>query len=127
VVFTGQKRDVRPYFAAADVLVLPSLSEGSPNVLLEAMSAKLPIIATCVGGVGEIVSDGDTALVVPPKRPAELAKALAKVFDSTDLRQRLSMGAERRLAENFSPAKYDSRLFEIYDSAMKGTLLPLPA
>ena len=127
VLFAGQKRDVRPYFAAADVLVLPSLSEGSPNVLLEAMSAGLPIIATDVGGVGEIVSDGDTALLVPPNRPAELAKALEKLLYNAELRQRLSMRAERRLIEHFSPAKYDCRLFEIYDTAMKNMLFPLPA
>src|SRR5581483_5086987 len=69
VLFAGQKRDVRPYFAAADVLVLPSLSEGSPNVILEAMSARVPIVAADVGGVSEIVSDGDSALLVPPNRP----------------------------------------------------------
>lgn len=127
VLFAGQKGDVRPYFAAADVLVLPSLSEGSPNVLLEAMSAGLPIVATDVGGVSEMVSDGDTALVVPPSSPSELAKALEKLLYNPELRQRLSVRAEQRLVEHFSPAKYDSRLFEIYDTVLKGMLFPLPA
>jgi glycosyltransferase involved in cell wall biosynthesis len=126
VVFAGQKRDVRPYFAAGDVLVLPSLSEGSPNVLLEAMSARLPVVATDVGGVSEIVSDGDTALLVPPNHPAELAKALERLLENAELRQRLSACAQRRLVEHFSPAMYDQRLFEIYDTALKGILLPFP-
>jgi glycosyltransferase involved in cell wall biosynthesis len=124
VLFAGQKRDVRPYFAAADALVLPSLSEGSPNVLLEAMSARLPVVATDVGGVSEIVSDGDTALLVPPNRPAQLAKALERLLEDTELRERLSARAHRRLSEHFSPLHYDERLFEIYDTALKGTLLP---
>ncbi len=122
LVFAGQKRDVRPCFAAADLLVLPSLSEGSPNVLLEAMSARLPIVATNVGGVSELVSDGDTALLVPPNRAAELAKALEKLLENTELRERLSSRAYRRLAEHFSPASYDRRLFEIYDTVAR----PLP-
>jgi glycosyltransferase involved in cell wall biosynthesis len=119
VEFVGQQHDVRPYFAAADVLVLPSLSEGSPNVLLEAMSARLPVVVTDVGGVREIVSDGETALLVPPNRPAELAEALERLLENAELRDRLSASARRRLVEHFSPAKYDQRLFEIYDSQLK--------
>jgi glycosyltransferase involved in cell wall biosynthesis len=127
VLFAGQKRDVRPYFAAADVLVLPSLSEGSPNVILEAMSARVPIVAADVGGVSEIVSDGDSALLVPPNRPAELAKALERLVENTELRRGLSARAHRRLVEHFSPAEYDRQLFEIYDTTLKGMCLPFSA
>ncbi len=126
VLFAGQQHEVRPYFAAADALVLPSLSEGSPNVLLEAMSARVPVVATDVGGVSEIVSDGDTALLVPPNHPAKLAKALERLLENPELRARLSARAQRRLVEHFSPAKYDQRLFDIYDTAVTGMLLPFP-
>ncbi len=124
VIFLGEQRDVRPYFAAADLLVLPSLSEGSPNVLLEAMSARLPVVATDVGGVSEIVSDGETALLVPPNRPGELAKALEKLLENPELRQQLSSRAQRRLVDHFSPANYDRQLFEIYDLVLKNAELP---
>src|SRR6266852_6782237 len=73
VVFTGQVNNVQVYFAAADVLVNPSHSEGSPYVLLEAMAAGLPIVATAVGGVPEMVENNETALLVPASDPCALA------------------------------------------------------
>ncbi|MDQ2841251.1 MAG: glycosyltransferase family 4 protein [Acidobacteriota bacterium] len=118
VVFAGQKRDLPPYFAAANLLVLPSLSEGSPNVLLEAMSAKLPIVATMVGGVGEIVADGETALLVPRNNPAELAGGIERLLENPALRQELAARAHQRLIDRFSPAEYDSQLLGIYDEAL---------
>ena len=119
IMFAGQQRDVRPYFAASDVLVLPSLSEGSPNVLLEAMAARLPIVATLVGGVGEIVSNKETALVVPRGSAAELAAEIARLFDNPELGKQLAERAYQRLVEHFSPATYDRTLTAIYDSILR--------
>ncbi len=120
VVFVGQKSDVRPYFKAADVLVLPSLSEGSPNVLLEAMAAQLPIVATRAGGVCEIVSDADTALLAPTGDGMELAKSLEQMIGDAELRNRLASNAYRRLIEHFSPAAYDGKLVGIYRAVLGG-------
>ncbi len=124
VVFAGQKSDVRPYFEAADMLVLPSLSEGSPNVLLEAMAAQLPIIATRAGGVCEIVSDGETALVVPTGDAVELAKSIERMIEDAELRNRLATQAYQRLVEHFSPAAYDSKLVGIYGGVLGRVMAP---
>src|SRR5204863_1257122 len=61
IFFTGQVSDVRPFYELADVFVLPSHSEGSPNVLLEAMAAEVPVVATAVGGVPEIAENETSA------------------------------------------------------------------
>jgi glycosyltransferase involved in cell wall biosynthesis len=80
--------------------VLPSHTEGLPNAVLEAMAAGLPVVATAVGGVPEIVTDGVTGLLVPPHAPAALAAAIAALTADPVLRVRLG-GAARRAAERF--------------------------
>ena len=77
VTLLGFLPDPRPCYAAADIVVLSSVSEGSPNALLEAMAAGVPVVATAVGGIPEIVSDPATALLVPPRDPQALARAIA--------------------------------------------------
>ena len=78
VLFIDHVGDVAPYYAIADALALPSHSEGSPNVLLEAMAAGVPVVATNVGGVPEIAIDCETALLVPPHDPQLFANAVRK-------------------------------------------------
>lgn len=119
VVLAGQRRDVRPYFAAADLLVLPSLSEGSPNVLLEAMAAKLPIVTTNAGGVREIVSNAETALIVPLNNPAEIAAALQYLIENPGVRNGIATRAYERLNEHFSPASYNRKLLCVYEAALQ--------
>ena len=120
--FAGQVGNVRPFFAVADVLALPSFSEGSPNVLLESMAARVPILATSVGGVPEIVEDRQTALLVPPGEPSAMAAALMELIDSPALRSDLADRASRRVEAEFTPARYDQRLRAIYEK----TLAPAP-
>src|SRR5262249_52319646 len=77
VNLVGQVSDVSPYYELAGLFVLPSLSEGSPNVLLEAMAASLPIVATAVGGVPEIVSHDESALLIAPRDTRSMAEGIA--------------------------------------------------
>ena len=114
LVFAGHRGDVRPFYAAADALALPSHSEGSPNVLLEAMAARVPVVATAVGGVPEIVSHEESALVVPPRDARALAAALARVLVEPALAARLAARAAERAASHFSPDSYTRSLIEIY-------------
>jgi len=73
--FLGHCPDVRPVLAAADLFVLPSHREGLPNAVLEAMAVGVPVVATAVDGTGEVVTDGETGLLVPPHDPDALDHA----------------------------------------------------
>jgi len=114
VMFAGQVNNVQVYCAAADVLVNSSHSEGSPYVLLEAMAAGLPIVATAVGGVPEMIENNETALLVPAGEPQAMADAIARVLNDEQLAQRLSGNASASVALRFSPENYVRSLVEIY-------------
>ena len=114
VIFTGQARNVEFCYAAADVLSNPSHSEGSPYVLLEAMAANLPIVATAVGGVPEMVENNQTALLVPASDPQALADAIARVLGDEQLAQRLAASASTLGTLRFSPERYVRSLAKIY-------------
>lgn len=118
VRFAGQLSDVRPCYAAADVLALPSHSEGSPYVLLEAMAAGLPVVATAVGGVPEMVQDETSALLVPARDPRALAAALARVLTDRELARKLAANAATLVATRYSPETYVRALVEIYRGVM---------
>lgn len=119
ITFAGQVSDVQPFYAAADVFVLPSLSEGSPNVLLEAMAAEVPIVATAVGGVPEIVADEESALLVPPKNPQALATAIDRVLQDSALAQRLTTVASALVAREHSPEGYARSLISLYQEVIE--------
>ncbi len=114
VVFMGQVKDVEVYFAAADVLANPSHSEGSPYVLLEALAANLPIVATAVGGVPEMVENNQTALLVPASDPQAMADAIARVLSDEQLAQRLAASASALGSLRFSPENYARSLVKTY-------------
>jgi len=111
-VFTGFQSDVAPYFSLLDIFVLPSTwQEPFGLVLIEAMAAYLPVVATSVGGVPEIVLDGETGLLVKPNRPDELAAAVNTLLD--DSHRAAYMGrAGRGRAENLFNINLMVRKFE---------------
>ena len=114
VLFIGHAEDIAPYYALADVLALPSHSEGSPNVLLEAMAAEVPVVATSVGGVPEMALAEESALLVPPHEPRLLANALHRLLSSPELAQTLRANASARVASHFSHQSYAESLIRIY-------------
>lgn len=105
----GFQNDVRPLYAAADVFVLPSHSEGSPNVLLEAMDAGVPIVATRVGGVPEMVTSEKDALLVNDFDVTGMAKAVVRVLGDRALREQLRSGAETIL-QRYAPETFFANL-----------------
>jgi glycosyltransferase involved in cell wall biosynthesis len=119
VVFTGQSSEVWPFYSAADVFVLPSHSEGSPNVLLEAMAGGIPIVATEVGGVPEMVEQNQSALLVPANDPPALAAAIVRVLIDGELAQRLTTNASALVATRYTLEDYVRSLVEIYRQVVK--------
>jgi glycosyltransferase involved in cell wall biosynthesis len=117
VLFAGHQIDVIPYYTMADLLVLPSHTEGSPNTLLEAMAAALPIIATAVGGVPEMVIDHRDGLLVNERSPAKLAEAVSLVLGSETFRRRLSDSA-RTAASAYSPSAYCDFMLSLYRDSL---------
>jgi glycosyltransferase involved in cell wall biosynthesis len=118
VLFVGHVEDVAPYYAIADALALPSHSEGSPNVLLEAMAGGLPIVATNVGGVPEIAVDGKSGLLVPPQNPRLFAAALHRLLTSPSLARALAAQAQAHVEDHFSPESYAESLIRIYQKLL---------
>jgi len=119
VIFAGHCSNIWPYYSLADVFALPSHSEGSPNALLEAMAAGVPIVDCKVGGVPETVEDSSSALLVPPSDPAAMAGALARVLEDRALAARLVSNASARVVTRFSPQSRYQVLLEVYRSVRR--------
>lgn len=118
VIFPGQIRNVQPFYALADVMVLPSHSEGSPYVLLEAMVAKIPIVSTAVGGVPEMVEDQVSGLLVPVRDPNAMAAAIGRVLTDPELARKLTTNASTLVSTRYSPETYVRSLVAIYDEVI---------
>jgi glycosyltransferase involved in cell wall biosynthesis len=106
IILTGFKSDVLRWLAAADLLVNPSVTEGLPNVVLEAMAVGVPVVATDVGGVSDVVSHDETGWLVPAhpleELPDRLACAIRAVAQDGAQRTRFSASAQRVVLEQFS-------------------------
>jgi GT2 family glycosyltransferase len=113
VHFVGYRADFTDLVAGADLLVNPSLTEQLPNVVLEAMSAGVPIVATAVGGVPELARDGAIALVAPGDANA-LARAIADLISSPSKCRAMVEKSRERLQHDFSPEKQAEQLKSLY-------------
>jgi glycosyltransferase involved in cell wall biosynthesis len=105
VVFAGFREDIGTCLAAADIVALPSRHEGLGVAALEAMAASRPVVASRVGGLAEVVVDGETGRTLPPEDPAALAHALQELADDPALRSRLGAAGRVRVLARFSSAK----------------------
>jgi glycosyltransferase involved in cell wall biosynthesis len=117
VTLTGHKDDVRPYLAMATLYLMPSHSEGSPNSLLEAMTAGVPCVASNVGGIPEIMTDERTGLLTPARNPEALANAVGRLLADPALASSLVANAliETR---RFSPEAYHAALVQVYQTVL---------
>jgi glycosyltransferase involved in cell wall biosynthesis len=118
VLFMGARNDVYDLMAAFDVLALPSLHEGIPMVVLEAMAMAVPIIASRVGGIPEILDDGQEALLVQARDVDVLADAIETVANDEVLRNRLRKAARARVESQFSAVKTAALTGDLYCELM---------
>jgi glycosyltransferase involved in cell wall biosynthesis len=120
VVFAGHKTDMRPFYATASILALPSHTEGSPNVVLEAMAAALPVVATRVGGVPEIMIEDQTGFIVPPRNPQAMADGIRRMLLDPELRKRTGAAGYDRVRHDFTPEAYRRSLAGFYREIVDG-------
>ena len=101
VLLAGQRVNVPELLPAFDVFVLSSRYEGLPTAVVEAMMCGIPVVATAVNSVGDVVVPGETGLLVPPGRPALMARAVGFLLDSPEAASRMAAAAQARLGQRF--------------------------
>jgi glycosyltransferase involved in cell wall biosynthesis len=117
ISFEGWSDKVGNYLAAFDLFILPSNKEGIGGILLDAMDRALPLIASRVGGLPEIVRDGDNGLLIDPRSPDQLEQAILRLYQNPDLRR--SMGARgREFSRDFTADAMAARYLELYRQAV---------
>jgi glycosyltransferase involved in cell wall biosynthesis len=118
-VFTGYQDDVLGYLDASDVLIQPSHVDALPTSLMEAMAARVPVLATAVGGIPEIAVDGETGLLMePPPTVEKISAGLRSLLEDPALRERLGEAGRRRFEASFSREGWIARLLDLYGEAM---------
>ncbi len=119
-VFLEARPDISELLAAADIFALPSRWEGMPNVILEAMSMKVPIVATATGGVVEMVENEKEALLVPVENEAALSQGILRLAKDPGLAQKLATQARARVEREFSESAMIENYKELYLKMARG-------
>jgi glycosyltransferase involved in cell wall biosynthesis len=117
----GERQDVGELLPAFDVFALASLYEGLPCSIVEAMTCGVPVVATAVNAVPEVVVPGRTGLLVPPGAPKLLGRAIAYLLDHPDEGMRMAHAARAQLGDRFHPAVLGRDLAETYELALNGS------
>ncbi len=116
VTLLGHRTDVPNVLAGLDVLVLPSFAhEGIPQIILQAQAMARAVIGTTVGGIPEVIEDGVTGLLIPPREPGVLAEKIRMLLENDDLRQRLGQAAREGIKKNHSLDAMGERLLRLYE------------
>jgi glycosyltransferase involved in cell wall biosynthesis len=118
VHLAGYQADLRPFYEAMDAYALSSYSEGLPNVLLEAMALEVPVVATRVGGVPRLITDGENGLLVQPHRGEDLSCALLRLRGNHDLRAYLARAGRRTIEDQYSFGVRMRNLAAMYDELL---------
>ncbi|MTI81766.1 MAG: glycosyltransferase family 4 protein [Firmicutes bacterium] len=119
VFFAGYRSDVYQIMPVMDIFVLPSETEGLPLTILEAMTAGVPVVATRVGGVTEVVENQKTGLLVQPKDPHSLALAIAQLLEDEKLAKEIAGAAKQLIEEKFTVEKMIDETMDLYQQVLK--------
>jgi glycosyltransferase involved in cell wall biosynthesis len=122
VLFLGERADVPDVLAAFDVFVMPSLWEGGPYTVLEAMAMQRPVVTTNVGMVPDVVRSGEHALVVPPGDSGALAEAVLRLLDDQPLRLRVAQAGRRLAVDGFSEERLVEGVLAVYDRVLPASV-----
>jgi glycosyltransferase involved in cell wall biosynthesis len=126
VLLAGRRTDMAAVYAAIDMFVLPSLNEGLPMTVLEAMAAGKAVIATSVGGVPSVISHGETGLMVAPRDAAALRDAISILLEDPDLRKRLGKQAREWAMRHCTSDAMAQKYHQMYEDVLQEAL-PVPA
>ena len=114
LIFLGYRNDVHDILSSINMFILPSLSEGLSIAILEALRAKLPIVATNVGGNPEIITNGENGILVPSKDSTALANAIESVRNDTEFSKKISENGYKTLKDNFTLDKVTESYWNLY-------------
>jgi|SRR5579863_380529 len=123
VIFAGFQHDAESWLPCFDVFALPSLTEGTPMALLEAMSCGIPVVASAVGGIPSIIDPGVNGLLVPPGNPDALRDALYNLYMDRPLRRSLAEEGKKTIEVKFSIQDWIGRIENEYLDVLKGRAL----
>jgi glycosyltransferase involved in cell wall biosynthesis len=126
VRFLGHRHDVPRLMAAADIVVLPSAYEGLPNLVLEAMRFRKPVVATSAPGTTEVVVDGQTGILVPVANPRLLARAIRDVVRNPDLARRLGTAGREYVEAKFPVQTMIDQFARLYEDLASAKNLDVP-
>jgi len=118
VIFTGFRTDVPAVLADLDLFAMPSHAEGLCTAAVEAMAAGLPVIGTSVGGLVEVVADGQTGLLVPPKNPEALAGAIRRLMADEPVRRQMAAAARARAFDRFGVKNMVELTIQVYEQTL---------
>ncbi len=119
VLFLGFKKDIPHIMASSDIFVLPSEKEAFGLVLLEAGMAGLPVVASFVGGIPEIIENNVNGILIPPKIPGKLAKSILEIFNNDVKRKRYIEEGYKRVKNRFDAKKMAENTSVVYDEVLK--------
>jgi glycosyltransferase involved in cell wall biosynthesis len=119
IFFTGFRNDIKDILASVDIFVMPSLLEGLPVVLLEAMAMGKPIIATDIDGINEVLENGKTGLLIPPKAPEALSEAIVNMLSHRDQAHQMGINARRVVEERFGVNIMVEKVEEVYEELLQ--------
>lgn len=126
VRFLGWRRDLDRIYADLDVVALCSRNEGSPVVLIEALAAARPVVATAVGGVPEVVVHGETGLTVPPSDPGKLAEGMLTLLRDRSLAEQLGQAGRRHVYPRYDSSRLANDMRNLYRRELAARGRPLP-
>jgi glycosyltransferase involved in cell wall biosynthesis len=118
-IFTGERQDIQKILSCIDIFVMPSIAEGLPNALLEAMSSGKTVVTTKVGGIPEIIKDRFNGLIIPDKNSEMLAKAIKELITDKDLSEKLGENARHFIIENYSIEAVNKKWETLYLSILR--------